>query len=71
MQWEHWAEQGDIQEPVWNTNVYNESLLFVEFLRSAPADVTCNPLAAFWVTARAAFRLRTHRGLGIDGAPMD
>eukprot|EP00973_Karenia_brevis_P024925 3435230-Karenia_brevis.AAC.1 len=36
-QWEHWANQGHITEPVWTSGVLDDATDFVNWLRTRPS----------------------------------
>ena len=68
-EWEHWASQGDVHEPVWIDTIKTQAETMVEKLRGVEFNGIDAPTDEEVEAGRK--RLRPGRSPGLDGIPTD
>jgi hypothetical protein len=70
-QWEHWASQGDIIEPVWSDQLSTEAEAWCEELRQKPlSELSMQDIAPI-EAEEARKRVKGGKAAGVDGLPSD
>ena len=70
-QWQHWASQGDISEPVWKHDEKEQADAFVDELRQLDTNTLSMPAPTESEVSEARKRLKPGRSPGVDGIPSD
>ena len=69
--WEHWANQGNVTEPVWYNSLLEAASTWCGKLRTTTMHINCEPVVTYAEAEECRRHIKVGKAAGPDGIPSD